>query len=146
METNISFYSEEVDFDFDNHSNYIDWLLKTAQDESKVCGELSFVFCTDEYLHKMNVEYLNHDTLTDIITFDYSEENVVSGDIFISIDRVRENAVEFGSTFHVELLRVMSHGVLHYLGFKDKADQDVLVMRNQEDIAIKLFNEFHVEQ
>ncbi len=138
METNISFYSEEVDFDFDNHSNYIDWLLKTAQDESKVCGELSFVFCTDEYLHKMNVEYLNHDTLTDIITFDYSEENVVSGDIFISIDRVRENAVDFGKDFSNELSRVIIHGVLHLMGYKDKTAEQKVEMREKEDFYLNL--------
>jgi rRNA maturation RNase YbeY len=101
---------------------------------------------SDSELLEFNIQYLNHDTYTDIISFDYSVGDIVSGDILISVDRVRENSVEFGSAFHVELLRVMSHGILHYLGFKDKTDMEARTMREQEDIAIKLFNEFHVEQ
>jgi rRNA maturation RNase YbeY len=101
---------------------------------------------SDSELLEFNRQYLNHDTYTDIISFDYSVGDIISGDILISVDRVRENSVEFCSAFHVELLRVMSHGVLHYLGFKDKTDKESRIMREQEDIAIKLFNEFHVEQ
>jgi len=140
LNTNISFFSEEIDFDIDNHSNFIDWLNKTTQCESKICGELSFVFCTDEYLHKINVEYLNHDTYTDIITFDYTEGNIVAGDIFISVDRVRENAIEFRKEFNNELSRVIIHGVLHLIGYKDKTPEEKAQMREKEDFYLNLLS------
>lgn len=106
-------------------------------------GEINYIFCTDVYLHEINVKYLEHDTLTDIISFDYTENQVVSGDIFISIERVKENASEFSVAFDVELLRVMAHGILHYCGFKDKSEADEVLMRQKEDEKIKMF---HVEQ
>uniref|UniRef100_UPI0030DAA519 rRNA maturation RNase YbeY n=1 Tax=uncultured Planktosalinus sp. TaxID=1810935 RepID=UPI0030DAA519 len=103
-------------------------------------GEISYVFCDDEYLHKLNIQYLNHDTLTDIISFDYTVDEEIIGDIYISIERVRENAKEFNSTFEDELARVIIHGVLHLLGYKDKTELEKLEMRQKEDSAVQYFN------
>ena len=102
--------------------------------------EINYIFCDDDYLHQINVEYLNHDTLTDIITFDYTEDNVLSSDIFISIERVSDNANDFGVTFETELLRVMAHGILHLCGYKDKTEEDSQQMRKKEDEKIIFFN------
>lgn len=132
-----------TDFSFDNEDNYSTWLSSIVSSEGKDLGELTYVFCDDEYLHKMNVDYLNHDTLTDIITFDYCEGSIVSGDVFVSVERVKENAIDFNVPFVDELLRVMAHGTLHLCGYKDKSEDDVVLMRSKEDEKIKLF---HVEQ
>lgn len=132
-----------TDFSFDNEDNYSTWLSSIVSSEGKDLGELTYVFCDDEYLHKMNVDYLNHDTLTDIITFDYCEGSIVSGDVFVSVERVKENAIDFNIPFVDELLRVMAHGTLHLCGYKDKSEDDVVLMRSKEDEKIKLF---HVEQ
>jgi rRNA maturation RNase YbeY len=103
---------------------------------------LDYIFCDDEYLLKINQDYLDHDTYTDIITFPYGDLNVIAGDIFISVERVKENAVNFRVDFELELKRVMAHGVLHLLGYGDKSEEEVLQMRLKEDEKIKLF---HVE-
>jgi rRNA maturation RNase YbeY len=113
------------------------------QSESKKEGDINYVFCDDDYLVGINLQYLNHNTLTDIISFDYSVGNELHGDVFISIQRVRENAIEFDVAFEEELKRVMVHGVLHYCGYKDKSAEDEKIMRQKEDEKIKLF---HVEQ
>ncbi len=133
----------ETDFELSNEADYASWISAILASEAKELGELNYIFCDDEYLHKINVEYLNHDTFTDIISFDYTEGSIVSGDIFISTERVVENAKDFNVMFHVELLRVMAHGVLHYCGYKDKSDADADVMRTKEEEKIKLF---HVKQ
>ncbi len=133
----------ETDFELSNEADYASWISSILASEAKELGELNYIFCDDDYLHKINVEYLNHDTLTDIISFDYTEGSIVSGDIFISTERVAENAKDFNVMFHVELLRVMAHGVLHYCGYKDKSDADADVMRTKEEEKIKLF---HVKQ
>jgi probable rRNA maturation factor len=104
---------------------------------------LSYIFCNDQYLLDLNQTYLSHDTLTDIITFDYVEGTVVSGDIFISVDRLKENAAIFKVSFEEERLRVMAHGLLHLMGYKDKTTEDQEVMSNKENEKIKMF---HVEQ
>jgi probable rRNA maturation factor len=109
------------------------WLHQVIEDEKKELGELNYIFCDDEYLHKMNVEFLDHDTLTDVISFDYTKGIIVSGDIYISTERVDENATEFDVSFADELHRVMVHGLLHYCGYKDKSDDDVVVMRAKEN-------------
>lgn len=137
----ISFNSE-TDFELSNESDYASWIQNIIASENKEEGDINYIFCDDEYLHKINVEYLNHDTLTDIISFDYSEGNFLHGDIFISVERVAENAKEFNVSFENELKRVMAHGVLHYCGYKDKSEQDELLMRQKEDEKIKMF---HVE-
>lgn len=99
---------------------------------------MNYIFCSDDFLHKMNVDYLQHDTLTDIITFDYCEGSICSGDLFISIDRVKENAKELKSSVKDELHRVMIHGILHLLGFKDKSQQEAEEMRSQEEKSLIL--------
>ena len=101
-------------------------------------GEIQFIYCSDSYLLQLNRQYLQHDTFTDIITFDYSAEKTVSGDIFISIDRVSENAKKFSHSFEDELHRVMAHGVLHLMGFKDKSKKTKLQMTTEEDKALLL--------
>lgn len=133
----------ETDFLLENEDTYQSWIETVVQSEQKIVGEINYIFCDDDYLHEINVKYLNHNTLTDIISFDYSEFDTISGDIFISIDRVRENAQNFSIDFHQELLRVMAHGILHYCGYKDKSESDVLLMREKENEKIELF---HVEQ
>lgn len=136
-------FNYESEFTLDNESLYSDWLSRVIVSENKKEGEINYIFCDDDYLHNINVEYLNHDTLTDIISFDYSLGNELNGDIFISIERVQDNALDFNVSFEEELKRVMVHGVLHYCGYKDKTDKDESVMRQKENEKIKLF---HVEQ
>lgn len=136
-------FNYETDFELAQESIFSDWLSSVIVSEGKKEGEINYVFCDDDYLHKINLEYLNHDTLTDIISFDYSIGNEIHGDIFVSVERVTENANEYKVTFEEELKRVLVHGVLHYCGYKDKTDADVVIMRSKEDEKIKLF---HVEQ
>ena len=136
-------FNYENEFTLDNELMYSEWLSKVIESENKKEGEITYIFCDDDYLHNINVAYLNHDTLTDIISFDYSVGNELNGDIFISIERVHDNALDFKVPFTEELKRVMVHGILHYCGYKDKTDKDELVMRKKEDEKIKLF---HVEQ
>lgn len=118
------------------------WLGQIIESKNKSVGEISIVMCSDERLWEVNRKYLNHDFYTDIITFDYSEGGEISGDLMISYDRVKENAKEEKVTVQQELRRVMAHGVLHLLGFKDKSGEEAAEMRSQEDAALDLF---HVE-
>ncbi|GMN10029.1 rRNA maturation RNase YbeY [Croceitalea sp. MTPC9] len=136
-------FNYEIDFKLVNESKYTDWINKLIQSQDSYLGNLSYIFCDDAYLLDINLQYLNHDTLTDIITFNYSDENTISGDIFISIERVKDNAKIFKVDFKEELLRVMSHGVLHLLGFNDKTESDKQLMRSKENEMMRLF---HVEQ
>ncbi len=138
----IDFYNE-IDFELENREKIIDWIKRVVGSEGFDVGELVYIFCDDVYLLEINQKYLNHDTYTDIITFDYSEGKVIGGDIFISVDRVRENSKVFGVSFYNELLRVLVHGALHLMGYKDKLDDDAAIMRSKEDEKIKMF---HVEQ
>lgn len=138
MSSSIHFHSEEVDFHLVNEKKTIKWIKDSIKNETKNVGEISYIFCSDEYLHQMNLKYLNHDTFTDIITFDYTEENIISGDIFISIDRVKENATKFKTTFEGELSRVIIHGVLHLMGYKDKSAQEKEQMRSKENFYLTL--------
>ena len=135
----ISFSTVEIDYILKNKLKVKKWVKTIVETEGKVAGEITFVFCNDEYLGTMNEKYLNHTTLTDIITFDYSDKGKLSGDIFISIDRVKENAENFDVTFPAELGRVMAHGVLHLSGYKDKSPDDKLVMRSKEDFYLTSF-------
>lgn len=136
-------FNYENDFKLDKESDYQEWITSIIQSEGFLEGEINYIFCDDEYLFNINVEYLNHDTLTDIISFDYTVGNLVQGDVFISTERVAENATNFNVEFKTELLRVMSHGILHYCGYKDKSDKDSQLMRQKEDEKIGMF---HVEQ
>jgi rRNA maturation RNase YbeY len=130
----------ETSFKLQNKILYKKWIQFFTRQLGKKIGEVNYIFCTDEYLHDLNVKYLNHDTLTDIITFDYSEKEILNGDIFISVERVKENSEEFKNNFQEEMKRVIAHGVLHLSGFKDKKKEDKAIMRNQEDRALELFN------
>jgi rRNA maturation RNase YbeY len=136
-------FNYEIDFEIPEETIYIDWISSVILSENKSEGEINYIFCDDDYLVEINQQYLNHDTLTDIISFDYSLGNEIHGDIYISIERVRENAEEFKVSFEEELKRVMIHGILHYCGYKDKSESDELLMRSKEDEKIKLF---HVKQ
>lgn len=132
-------FNYETDFELDNEILFSEWISKIIVSENKTEGEINYIFCDDEYLHKINLEYLQHDDLTDIISFDYSFGNELHGDIFISIERVFENADEFQVEFENELKRVMAHGVLHYAGYKDKTEKDSEIMRTKENEKIALF-------
>jgi rRNA maturation RNase YbeY len=136
-------FNYENEYNLDNEEAVGNWLSTVILSEGKKEGEINYIFCDDEYLHKINLEYLNHDTLTDVISFDYTMGNEISGDIFISVERVQDNATDFNVPFDEELRRVMVHGVLHYCGYKDKGDEDELLMRSKENEKLALF---HVEQ
>ena len=138
----INFYSEN-DFKLENTDLYKNWLKRVISSEDKRLGEISYIFCDDEYLLDINQRFLDHDTYTDIISFDDSMGNLLNGDIYISTERVRENAAEFNEDFETELKRVIVHGILHYCGYKDKSEDDAALMRRKESEKIKLF---HVEQ
>tara|TARA_B100000287_G_scaffold237248_1_gene223236 strand:+ start:54 stop:458 length:405 start_codon:yes stop_codon:yes gene_type:complete len=116
--------------------NYSKWVKKIIHKEKKIVGDIVFVFCNDKYMLEKNIKFLNHDTLTDVITFDYCKGEIISGDIIISIDRVKENATIFNVSFSNELERVMAHGLLHLLGYKDKNKKDALIMRKKENFYI----------
>ena len=132
-----------TDFSLENEQKFTDWLSTVIDSEGGTLSQIDYVFCGDEEVLEMNKKYLDHDTYTDILTFDYTEDKLIAGDIFISIDRVKDNAHEFNITFEEEILRVMAHGVLHLFGFKDKSEDEVALMRSKENEKIKLF---HVEQ
>ena len=125
-------FSTETTFELPKSKVISIWLSSIILNEDYSEGEISIVFCNDDYLHKLNLEFLNHDTLTDVISFDYSIGKQVHGEIFISVDRVKENATEFNQTFQTELSRVMAHGILHFCGYKDKTDSESSLMRTKE--------------
>ena len=129
----ISFTTIEFKFSLKEKLKVRNWVNSILQGEGKRLGDIVFVFCSDDYLTSLNEKFLNHDTLTDIITFDYSEKDKLSGDICISIERVRENSVNFNTSFDEELGRVMAHGILHLAGYKDKRPNDQVLMRHKED-------------
>lgn len=133
-------FNYETDFKLDNEVVIQKWISTCVETYGFKEGELNYIFCDDDYLLKLNVEFLDHDTLTDIISFDYTMGKLISGDIFISVERVRENAQTFSQTIDNEIRRVMIHGVLHYMEFKDKALKDKEIMRAEEDKCLALFN------
>jgi len=136
MDSNIYLHSE-CDFEAGSVSNLEPWIKTVITKENKTLGEINYIFCTDEYLLEKNQTFLNHNTYTDIITFDYSEEKQISGDIFISIERVKENARKFAVEFETELKRVMIHGVLHLIGYKDKSEDEQKLMREKENFYLE---------
>lgn len=138
----INFYSEN-NFSLSEEKQYEEWLKRVISSEGKKVGEISFIFCDDEYLLEINQKFLDHDTYTDIISFDNSMGNILGGDIFISTERVMENAENFNVLFDEELKRVIVHGVLHFCGYKDKTSGEKEVMRSKEEEKMKMF---HVEQ
>ena len=138
--TEIVFASESTDFQLNNEEKFARWIKSLIQNNQKIVGEINYIFCSDNFLYELNVEHLNHDTFTDIITFDYTKSSIISGDLFISIDRVKENSNTFNVGFQNEIKRVMAHGILHLLGFNDKSEKDILEMRKKEEEAISLFD------
>ena len=126
-------FNYETDFKLEDTYKVSNWISETILEENCNEGEINYIFCSDDYLHKLNVDFLNHDTLTDIISFDNSVGKELHGDIYISVDRVRENAKDFDVEFEDEIARVIIHGVLHYCGYKDKSDVDERLMRFKED-------------
>jgi rRNA maturation RNase YbeY len=138
VESSINFFSEDIDFSLENESLISDWIQKSIIQEKKQPGEISFIFSSDENVLKINNDYLDHDFYTDIITFDYRENDTINGDIFISIDRVKENALSLSLPFQDELHRVIIHGVLHIIGYKDKSSEEESLMRSKEDFYLSL--------
>lgn len=132
-------FNYEVDFRLQKVEEISSWLSAVIYSEKCKEGDINYIFCNDDYLLKLNIEFLNHDTLTDIISFDYSIGKELHGDIFISIERVEENATMFNVKFNEELKRVLVHGVLHYCGYKDKTEEDATVMREKENHYLKLY-------
>ena len=135
----ISFHYE-TSFAIQPEAKFKEWVSQIILSENKRTGIINFIFCDDVFLHDINLKYLKHDTYTDIISFDYSEEDLIAGDIFISVERLKENALKYGVSFGNELKRVMAHGILHYCGFNDKTAMDNEIMRQKEDEKITLFD------
>mgnify|MGYP000067417743 CR=1 FL=1 len=136
-------FNYELNFKLEDETAYSNWLSKVISSENKREGEINYIFCDDNYLVEINQQFLDHDTLTDIISFDYSVGNELHGDVFISVERVVENAQDFDVTFEEELRRVLVHGILHYCGYKDKNEEDENLMRRKEEEKMKMF---HVKQ
>ena len=136
-------FNYETDFLLDNETQFSDWISRVILSENKKEGDINYIFCDDEYILEINKQYLDHDYYTDIISFDYSVGNELNGDIFVSIERVKENATDFNTTFDDELKRVIIHGILHYCGYKDKSEEDELIMREKENEKIKMFHVKH---
>ncbi len=129
-------FNFETEFSLESKDIISTWISEVIINEDCKEGELNYIFCDDEYLHKLNIEFLDHDTLTDVISFDYSVGKELHGDVFISVDRVKDNAEDLDVNFNDELHRVMIHGVLHYCGYKDKSDEESKVMRAKEDFYL----------
>ena len=137
----IYFFSENIKFTLKHKRKIKKWIVESILCENSNAGSINFIFCNDKYLIKINKTYLNKDTLTDVIAFNYCENNVISGDIYISYERIKENAKKFNLHIENELLRVMIHGILHLIGYKDKSAQEKLEIRMKEDSYI---NEFRI--
>lgn len=131
-------FNYETDFKLDKSHAIALWISNTISSEGCKEGDINYVFCDDTYLQKLNIEFLNHNTLTDIISFDYSIGKIIQGDVFISVERVRDNAKDFKVSFQDELCRVIIHGILHYCGYKDKTDNDAKLMREKENLYLSL--------
>ena len=136
----INFFNEDIDFKLKGKNNFKAWLKKVAEKEGFRINDLNYIFCSDQYLHKINLEYLDHDTYTDIITFDNSEEEkIIEGDIFVSIERIRENSSILNTLLEEEIKRVIVHGLLHLCGYNDYSIEDKEKMRRLESEYILIF-------
>ncbi len=133
----IDFNFEDVSFDLPDKDALVFWIKSAIENEQKKMGNITYIFCSDEYLWNMNKQFLDHDYYTDIITFDYVKDNVISGDLFISYDRIKDNAERFNVLRETELLRVMIHGVLHLVGYDDLTDEDEIEIHKREDFYLK---------
>lgn len=133
-------FNYETNFKLKDEIGIANWVEKCITNNGFKVGEINYIFCDDDYLHSLNVEFLNHDTYTDIISFDYTMGKLISGDIFISVERVEENALKYSQTFENEISRVIIHGILHYCGYADKTEDEKIVMRAKEDECLTLLN------
>ena len=134
----ISYFFQDVDFKFNKRKLNNQWLRMVAESEIRRIGDVNIIFCSDNYILDINLKYLRHDYFTDIITFDYCEKNILSGDLFISIDSVRENSVLYNSDFDDELHRVLVHGILHLIGYDDLTDEEQNIMRQKENYYLDM--------
>lgn len=134
----IRYFCEDIRFTYKNKLANNRWLKMVAGSEIRKIGDINIIFCSDNYILDVNMKYLQHDYFTDIITFDYCEGKVLSGDLFISVDSVRENSIEFGTDFEEELHRVIVHGVLHLIGYDDHTEEDKKLMRQKENYYLKM--------
>ena len=134
----IRYFCEDIRFTYKNKLANNRWLKMVAGSEIRKIGDINIIFCSDNYILDVNMKYLQHDYFTDIITFDYCEGKVLSGDLFISVDSVRENSIEFGPDFEEELHRVIVHGVLHLIGYDDHTEEDKKVMRQKENYYLQM--------
>lgn len=129
-------FNYETNFKLTNEIQLANWIVSCIQNNDFKVGEINYIFCDDAYLHKLNVEFLQHDTYTDVISFDNTLGRIIGGDIFISVERVKENATTYKSIFDSELQRVIIHGVLHYMGYKDKTEKEKKIMREKENLCL----------
>ncbi len=136
-------YVYNTSFSLDNENKVSKWLKKAVETEGFSVGEVVYAFFNDNDLKELNIKHLNHDFFTDVISFNDSKNDVLSGNIAISVDRVKENSIKFKTSFNDEMMRVMVHGLLHFMGYDDSSDEETLLMRNKEDDNLKMF---HVEQ
>lgn len=136
-------FSYNTAFVLDSENSVVNWLSEAISLEKHVLGDILYVFCNDEYLHRLNVDFLNHDTYTDVISFDYKVGKILHGEIYISLDRVKENAQDYSQSFNEELRRVMIHGILHYCGYNDKTSEDIACMREKEDEYLNRYLSFN---
>ena len=134
----VSFHSEQIKYTISNASSISEWLKEVCTKEGKSLLEVSYIFCSDAYLLEMNRQFLDHDYLTDVITFDYCDGNDVSGDVFISVDRVSENAISVRASTIDEMHRVIVHGLLHLIGYNDKSKAEKTLMTEKEDYYLSL--------
>lgn len=134
----ILFFNEEIEFYLDNEKKVKNWLLSVIKSYKKKAGDLNYIFVNDDKILELNHEFLDHDYFTDILTFNYNENNKINGDIFISIETVESNSLKFGTSFSDELNRVLVHGVLHLVGFNDQTEDEKLAMRNEENKCLSL--------
>ena len=141
----VRYYTEDISFNFKGRRFNNRWLKEVALKEAKVLGDISIVFCSDPYILKVNRKYLGHDYYTDIITFDYCSDNTLAGDLFISIDSVKDNSAYYGSSFEEELDRVIVHGILHLVGYDDHTESDIKTMREKENFYLSLRKELKDE-
>jgi rRNA maturation RNase YbeY len=143
----VRFFYEEIDYEIEYPRKTSQWINESARREKRSVADVNYIFCTDRYLLVLNQKYLGHNSLTDIITFDYSVGKKISGEIYISLDRVKENSSKFKSSYHEELLRVMIHGILHLAGFNDKKPKELATMRKKEEAYLSLWKTmFHVKR
>tara|TARA_X000000368_G_scaffold241786_1_gene191002 strand:+ start:350 stop:763 length:414 start_codon:yes stop_codon:yes gene_type:complete len=130
-------FHNEIEFVLQNQGEIQRWIKKVITSENKEMGEINYIFCSDEYLLERNIKYLDHNTLTDIITFNYCKGKIITSDIMISIDRVKENSTIFDNSFSEELHRVMIHGILHLIGYDDKTEKEKKLMKEKENFYLK---------